>query len=227
MSSCNFLAHPVKIYDAVLSNNVPEYVLAHKMFVSTTYNHCHNQAILWGLKSLSSLTSLLSLWAHNSIHNSLWATESGNMIWQISISDSPLCLGDSWESNPSLNCSHIPVIVHSPTGRLCSSATSHHSQPCRAASAQPWGRRHRPWHSLRYGRRPWMRRPQTLQAPPDVFWFWQERGSRGWKAGDTGGWGYKPRGLFATLSGVAVCRKAGRLSGNERGQLAGSAEVNS
>lgn len=50
---------------------------------------------------------------------------------------------------------------------------------------------------------------------------------QGMEGGRCGGWGDKPGGLFATLSGVTVCREAGRLSGNERGQLAGSAEVNS
>lgn len=59
--------------------------------------------------------------------------------------DSPLCLGDSCESSPSPRCSHIPVIVHSPTGRLCSFATSHHTQPCRAVSARPWAKTTQAW----------------------------------------------------------------------------------
>lgn len=104
--------------------------------------------------------------------------------------DGPLCVGDSCESSPSLRRSHIPVIVHSPTGRLCSSATSHHAQPRRAASAHPWGRRHRPGRSLRRRRGPSTALPQTLPAPPDVFWFWQERGRR-----------RRRRGLFPWHSG--------------------------
>lgn len=102
------------------------------------------------------------------------------MIWHISISwQSPPCVADSCESGPSRRCSHIPVIVHSRTGRLCSSATSHHTQPGCAASARPWGRWHRPGHSLptRQGTIDGSS-SRALRALPDVFWFWQERGRR-------------------------------------------------
>lgn len=127
--------------------------------------------------------------------------------------DCPLRVGDSCVSGSSRHCSHITVIVCSPTGRLSSSATSHHAQPCHALTAQPWPRWHRPGHSFQHRKRRWMH-PWIL---PDVFRILTEARE---------GWGRKRRGLFPLTRG-AVSWEIAWLIGNEGRQRAGSAEVNS
>lgn len=117
-------------------------------------------AILWGLKSHP----------HRLITQSIIYCGQRNHETRSDRSpspDSPLCVDDSCESSPSLRRSHIPVIVHSPAARLCSSATSHHTQPRRAAATQPWGRRHRPGQSLRHRRGPLMQLFRLLQMFSD------------------------------------------------------------
>ena len=134
----------------------------------------------------------------------------------------PPCVADSCESGPSRRCSHIPVIVHSRTGRLCSSATSHHTQPGRAASARPWGRWHRPGHSLptRQGDRRWQ---LFTSSSGSSRCFLNLTGARDEEEEEE----EEERGLFSVALGVLFVEEAGRSVGNERRQLAGSAEVNS
>lgn len=116
-------------------------------------------------------------------------------------SPSPDSVGDSCVSSPSPCCSHIPIIVHSPTGRLCSSATSHHTQLCRAVSTQPRGRWHKAWTFPSTQEGTVDAAPPTLPSPPDVFWLWQERKEERMGGGEEGrtegSYSVALQGLFA------------------------------